>query len=356
MCTDQSSLSVPPQTSEREPDLAGRRLGHRVGDRVVDHSHRGATIGSRRIQATGMDEKNMLASPAEIMIQTVGAASTAQEALVGDSAANCLNCGSTLSGKYCSECGQRSQGTRLHVKHLVSEFLDECFDLDGKLLRTLLRLLFKPGYLTREYWAGRRTRYVPPFRLYFFSAVIYFFLLPFFPTRPISTLQRGTNPTTTISSIDTPDGVLRPESPLHSKLRAFLHGDRQAQVRKVVDVFAREGSKAMLVLLPILAWVAMILYSRSGRLYVDHFIFALHYQAARFAILIVLLPFHGSGSVWRGEVVPLVYSFFALKNAYGESIVRTGFKALIFSFASLVAQIVVIGLFVLFMILWRQPG
>src|SRR5690606_20936583 len=45
--------------------------------------------------------------------------------------------------------------------------------------RTLWPLLAKPGYLTLEYLAGRRVRYVSPFRLFFFIAIVTFFVARF---------------------------------------------------------------------------------------------------------------------------------------------------------------------------------
>ena len=44
-------------------------------------------------------------------------------------------------------------------------------------LRTLWPLFTKPGYLTLEYLAGRRVRYVTPMRLYLFLSIIAFALI-----------------------------------------------------------------------------------------------------------------------------------------------------------------------------------
>ncbi|MCO4799896.1 MAG: DUF3667 domain-containing protein, partial [Colwelliaceae bacterium] len=45
--------------------------------------------------------------------------------------------------------------------------------------RTLFPLIFKPGFLTNEYIAGRRVHYVPPLRLYLFISIIFFISLKF---------------------------------------------------------------------------------------------------------------------------------------------------------------------------------
>jgi hypothetical protein len=47
------------------------------------------------------------------------------------------------------------------VGHLLHEVFHELAHLDTRLLRTLGALL-RPGLLTQEYFAGRRTRWFPP--------------------------------------------------------------------------------------------------------------------------------------------------------------------------------------------------
>ena len=45
---------------------------------------------------------------------------------------------------------------------------------DGKFWKTLAALLFWPGFLTREYLAGRRRRYIGPARLFLVSSLVLF--------------------------------------------------------------------------------------------------------------------------------------------------------------------------------------
>ena len=51
------------------------------------------------------------------------------------------------------------------------------FNIDSRLVRSVVPLYFRPGYLTCEYFAGRRTRYVTPFRLFFFLCIISFLVI-----------------------------------------------------------------------------------------------------------------------------------------------------------------------------------
>ncbi|MGJ4802738.1 DUF3667 domain-containing protein [Luteimonas sp. SDU82] len=90
--------------------------------------------------------------------------------------ADCANCGTALLGEHCYACGQPVKGLVRHFSSLVGDVLDSVFEWDSRTPRTLWPLLARPGYLTLEYFAGRRIRYVSPFRLFFFIAVLTFFV------------------------------------------------------------------------------------------------------------------------------------------------------------------------------------
>lgn len=92
----------------------------------------------------------------------------------------CPNCGDPTDGNYCPNCGQKRVHRRVSLRRMLAEVLEDQFALDSTLPRTLGSLLFKPGHLSSEYVGGRINRYVPPFRLYLASSVLFFLLLTFF--------------------------------------------------------------------------------------------------------------------------------------------------------------------------------
>jgi len=59
------------------------------------------------------------------------------------------------------------------MNHAVSDY----FHFDHQFFHTVKPLLFKPGYLTVEYTAGRRVQYLHPIKTYIFISVVYFLLL-----------------------------------------------------------------------------------------------------------------------------------------------------------------------------------
>src|SRR5579862_5007507 len=117
-----------------------------------------------------MSSPGEAAGPAGTLVATAPAApapsiaSTAHPA--APDVARCTNCGTPLTGKYCSGCGQRHHELPVHhFWHFVGEAFEDLTHADSRLWQTLIALLFRPGFLTREFLEGRRARYLPPVRL-----------------------------------------------------------------------------------------------------------------------------------------------------------------------------------------------
>ncbi len=97
------------------------------------------------------------------------------ESVAGD--ARCANCDAVLLGPWCHQCGQQAHDPFKRLRGAMREALESAFHFDARLINTLIPLLLRPGFLTREYLAGRRVRYVAPLRLMFFLAIIAFFAI-----------------------------------------------------------------------------------------------------------------------------------------------------------------------------------
>jgi hypothetical protein len=89
----------------------------------------------------------------------------------------CANCHATLAGEYCAACGQRHEPHVHTVAHFAGEAFESISHADSRVWRTLLYLLTRPGRLTREFFDGRRVRYLPPFRLYLVISVLFFLVV-----------------------------------------------------------------------------------------------------------------------------------------------------------------------------------
>src|SRR5688500_15873267 len=86
---------------------------------------------------------------------------------------NCLNCGAEILGKFCHRCGQENIDTHQNFFHLTWHFISDYLHFDSKFFRSVVPLFTRPGFLTKEYWEGRRVPYILPLRLFFFVTIIF---------------------------------------------------------------------------------------------------------------------------------------------------------------------------------------
>ncbi|HEY4334516.1 MAG TPA: DUF3667 domain-containing protein, partial [Puia sp.] len=89
----------------------------------------------------------------------------------------CLNCGATVEERFCTRCGQENLEPKESIGHIIGHFFADITHFDSKLFVTIKDLLLRPGFLTREYVAGRRTSYLNPIRMYIFISAMFFLAL-----------------------------------------------------------------------------------------------------------------------------------------------------------------------------------
>ena len=228
--------------------------------------------------------------------------------------ATCLDCGRQLSGRFCSSCGQRHGDHDLSLKHVVEEVLEEFLHFDGRLLGTLRRLLFRPGQLTLDYLAGRRSRFLPPFRVYIFVSFVLFLCLGQVSTAPRSEAAKAE---INMSFGDSPKAK--------GRAAAFEAGARRAVAdpQAFKEHLLHWGSRVMFLLLPAFAGLLMLFFRGSRRFFVEHVVFSLHFHSFAFGLFLVewlggLAPW---GAVKVGSDLLIfglpVYLGIALKRVYG---------------------------------------
>lgn len=231
----------------------------------------------------------------------------------------CANCDGPLQcdADYCPACGQRVLGPEARTfRHLLRASVAEASSLDGRLWRSIGRLLFAPGLLSREYRLGRRQRYLSPIALFLLGNLL-FFLAP--------SLSDFTLALEDQYRLQPYSGWVAPW------IDATVAGG--AAFESLAEAYAlrvNELAKTLVILhVPLLALASLPLARRRSTVYADHVVMALHFFAflmiyttvvplalgplLRLEPLVPLAPYVGPSTL----LPPLLYALVMLRTALG---------------------------------------
>jgi hypothetical protein len=307
-----------------------------------------------------------------------------------DAPAACANCGATVSGHYCSNCGQRVGHAVHSLWHFLSEVAEDLTHADSRLWRTMTALLFKPGYLTCEFLAGRRATYLPPFRLYLVMSVFFFLILALDTTtnlHPTTLAQLQAEAATEedrqelkmlsdkgllLTGDDRKEhgetfcANLRYGGPWKERIRPTLRESCLRLVRdnghEVRTAFLHNLPRAIFLLLPILALVMKPLYWRPPRYFVEHLLLLLHNHAFAFLALGLfmeadsLLP-SVTGVLFFVLALYIPYYYYrGMRRVYGQGVGRTLGKLTVLSLAYGVVATLVLVATAIYSVLVLEPA
>ena len=121
----------------------------------------------------------------------------------------CANCGTPMQGEFCHACGQSMHSVLKPVHAMAEETLETMLHIDSRIVHTLPPLLLKPGFLTLEYFGGRRVRYIAPFRLMFVLCLLSFFVFHLAIDRIAAAIPANGQPLVVVDS----DGIASAATP-----------------------------------------------------------------------------------------------------------------------------------------------
>ena len=247
---------------------------------------------------------------------------------------HCQNCGSPLQGPYCSACGQHDVDYSGSFWHIVEDGLEGALHFDGKFFKSARFIFTRPGFLTTEFIAGHRARYMHPVRLYIFASFLFFAvsLLTSHNWNPREGSALGASAGKNLGTVEelAPKRKEAPLVPATSQIppaavkRSWLDDPLRITVDPQDKVSKKDFTNeiwhlmpAMLILcLPLLALILKAIYLKSGRPYLDHLIFALHVQAVAF-LSFLLIKASGSLASLASKEVESIVGFILLLGMFG---------------------------------------
>lgn len=275
------------------------------------------------------------------------------------STTQCPNCQADLVGEYCHRCGQQAITPHHYaLGHFLKHALHDLTHFDSKIFRSIFPLVFKPGFLTAEYLAGRQKSYIKPVTM-FVLVNLFFFLVVH---------RMGLLHWTLEGVTAGPHGAFAKQR-VTEKIAAqqTSAGEFETHFNQVL----RYNQKSMFFfLIPLFAVALRIFYLRQRRYYVEHLIFSIHLHSYFLIFVVIGMPLLmlilGLLDLALGTrlarlfgndpfiIVPLLlgvlgYLFFGLRRVHRQSLFMTGFKTLLLTFGEFALIVLVIRPILFFM-------
>lgn len=174
----------------------------------------------------------------------------------------CKNCGQALTGKYCSNCGEKVyHETDKRFIHLIDEGVHFTTHLDGSFFTTLKTFLTRPGKYSADFCNGIRKKYFKPVS-FFLLLVILYLLFPLF---------QGLNMkfSTYVSPHYSYAWYGKPVAKKKMQTHHLTEKELAEKYDKKSPVFAKFS---LLLLIPLSALALALLFYTSRRYFYDHFI------------------------------------------------------------------------------------
>ena len=242
----------------------------------------------------------------------------------GTTAGACPECETALVGDHCHGCGEKRPEARdLSLRYFFTEAMQELTSVEhSKLFHTIWALLFRPGFLTNEWIAGRRKRYLKPLNLCL--GILALSLFAYSVYKPVS-----------IYNLDSL--LARSGSPDAIKPYEHLAAKKQMELSVFFDRSSEKWQHYMsLSPLPLVGAFALVLqfvFMFSRRYFVEHLVFSMHFLSFTTLTVVLLWPVYFFIGIKQGGInyvvmalkwgLDITYMFFAVRAVYGLRPVRT---------------------------------
>lgn len=257
---------------------------------------------------------------------------------------SCPNCETALVGDFCHGCGEKRPEARdLSLRHFFSEAAQELTSVEhSKLFHTVWALLFRPGFLTNEWVAGRRKLYLKPLNLCLGVLALSIFVYSVYKPVSMFDVEKFVNLNK------------RPDSmQVFDRFAAKKHIERGELFDRLSDKWQRNMSVSPLLFVGGFALVLQLVFLLSRRYFVEHLVFAMHFVAFSTLVVVLLWPLYFFIGIKQGGVnslvavfkwlLDIVYMFFAVRAVYRLGTVRTLLASVLLTFGYFASYLLVLG-------------
>lgn len=221
--------------------------------------------------------------------------------------AHCLNCGQELTGNFCSGCGQKKyEHSDRSIRNFFTYFFNEYFSWDSKFFSSVKYILFKPGYLTQEYFHGRTEKYITPIKLYLCVSLVVFLFMSNFDSDVLGSLTDEGDQTYTNYIMK----VVREKDVTFEDFKTQFN----SEINDKLPIYT-------LVMVLLFSLPLKLIYITHKRFFVEHLVFSLHFYT--FFLICAMVGDIASFIYYDLYniflfILPFFYLFISLKRVYKQ--------------------------------------
>lgn len=160
----------------------------------------------------------------------------------------CKNCEAIVISKFCSNCGQNSNVSKITISKLLQDLTESIFQFNSGLLFTLKELFTRPGNSIQEYLLGKRKNHFKPIAYVLVFSTIYFLI------------TRMTSQNTWVDDL------------ISGFFKGAYDTEEAGKLPKIVAWFANNYAYTTLLLIPIFSLASYLSFRKYETNYLEHIV------------------------------------------------------------------------------------
>jgi len=210
----------------------------------------------------------------------------------------CRNCGHTVKGNFCSQCGQNSKVDRINFSSFAKDISDSIFQINRGFFYTLTELFVRPGASLKDFLHGKRKSHFKPITYVLTLSTVYFLITQF------------TNQNTWI------------DDALTGWMNGATGQSSGIEIPQIAIWFSENYAYSTLLLLPVFSLASYLSFFKFGRNYLEHVVvnsYVTGHQAIFYSIFAIGRMYINSDFM---ENIPLLvaisYTFWVFWQFFSE--------------------------------------
>jgi len=178
----------------------------------------------------------------------------------------CKNCENNFEGKFCNNCGQKSNTKRVNFNYLINEISTSFFQVNHGIFFTIKELTLRPGKSIKDFLNGKQKQHFKPLAFVLLTSTIYIVIAYLFGEKTyLGALFSGLS-----------DGIAA-----NSETKELL------EFQNVLNWLSNNFTYLTLLLLPLFSLASYLFFIKEKYNYFEHLILNFYIKGQQTVIYIV---------------------------------------------------------------------